>query len=240
MRRIIIVISLCIFCPLFINAQELNHNEYGLPVVNNLETYYFLTEQDSNKIMIDIEEFIPDIVIDIRYASENNFLNEPVYNISKAFARLPVARALKNIQQELKEKNLGLKIFDAYRPFSVTVKFYEKVMDTTYVASPWKGSRHNRGCAVDLTIIDLSTRQDIPMPTDYDDFTYRAAHDFMELDSNIIENRNLLADIMVNNGFAVYPSEWWHYDFISWENYELMDLSFEDLVSLKKLEKSED
>ncbi|RPI66584.1 MAG: D-alanyl-D-alanine dipeptidase, partial [Ignavibacteriales bacterium] len=138
-----------------VNAQQDDLNEYGLYLVDDLESYFLLVEKDSSKLLVDIEEFIPDINLDIRYATENNFVGEPVYNISKAYARLPVAEALKKIQEELRKENLGLKIYDAYRPYSVTVRFYEIVGDPDFVASPEKGSRHNRGCAVDLTIVDL-------------------------------------------------------------------------------------
>jgi D-alanyl-D-alanine dipeptidase len=157
-----------------------------------------------------------------------------VYNIPKAFTRLPVAKALKKVQNELKKENLGLKIFDAYRPYSVTVQFFKKVKDTNYVASPKKGSRHNRGCAVDLTIIDLKTGKEIEMPTAYDDFTEKAASNFNDLPVKIIENREKLKKIMANNGFKVFYTEWWHYDFNGWENYELVDISFEELSGLEK------
>jgi len=218
-------------------AQQITLNEYGLYVVDNPETYLSLVEKDSNKLLIDIETYIPDIVLDIRYATDNNFVGEPVYNIPKAYTRLPVAKALKKIQHELKKENLGLKIYDAYRPYSVTVKFFKKVKDTNFVASPKKGSRHNRGCAADLTIIDLKTGKEIVMPTRYDDFTERASQNFNDLPRDVLKNREKLKRIMTENGFKVFPSEWWHYDFKGWENYELMDISFEELAGLEKIKK---
>jgi D-alanyl-D-alanine dipeptidase len=117
------------FLLLFITsyAQQDKLNKYGLYVVDDTGTYFSLVEKDSSKLLIDISEYIPDIVLDIRYATSNNFVGEAVYNIPKAYTRLPVAKALKKIQNELKKKNLGLKIYDAYRPYSVTVRFYEKV-----------------------------------------------------------------------------------------------------------------
>jgi len=211
-------------------AQQINPNEYGLYIVNDPETYLTLAEKDSNKLLVDIEKYIPDIMLDIRYATDNNFVGEAVYNIPKAYTRLPVAKALKKIQNELKKENLGLKIYDAYRPYSVTVKFYKKVNDTNFIASPKKGSRHNRGCAIDLTIIDLKTGKEIVMPTGYDDFTERAAHNFNDLPKDVLINRDKLKKIMTANGFKAFASEWWHYDFNGWENYELMDISFEDLA----------
>ncbi len=219
------------------NAQEVSTNEYGLYVIDNVERYLAITEQDSNKKLVDIEKYIPGIVLDIRYATDNNFVGEPVYIIPKAYTRLPVAKALKKIQKELAVENLGLKIYDAYRPYSVTVKFFKKVKDTNFVASPKNGSRHNRGCAVDLTIVDLKSGKEIDMPTGYDDFTEKASQNFNDLPQNVLKNRDKLKRIMTENGFKVYTSEWWHYDFNGWENYELMDISFEELSGLEKNKK---
>ncbi|OGU72242.1 MAG: D-alanyl-D-alanine dipeptidase [Ignavibacteria bacterium RBG_16_34_14] len=219
------------------NAQQINLNEYGLYVVDNAETYLAIAGKDSNKLLVDIEKYIPNIMLDIRYATDNNFVGEPVYNIPKAFTRLPVAKALRKIQYELMKENLGLKIYDAYRPYSVTVKFFKKVKDTNFVASPKKGSRHNRGCAVDITVIDLKTGKEIEMPTPYDDFTEKASQNFNDLPKNVINNREKLKRIMTENGFKVFATEWWHFDFKGWENYELMDISFEELIGLEKIKK---
>jgi D-alanyl-D-alanine dipeptidase len=216
-------------------AQQVTLNEYGLYVVDDVKSYLSLAEKDSNKLLVDIEKYIPGIKLDIRYATDNNFVGEAVYNIPRAYTRLPVAKALKKIQNELKKENLGLKIYDAYRPYSVTVQFFKKVKDTNFVASPKKGSRHNRGCAVDLTIIDLKTGKEIEMPTTYDDFTERAASNFYDLPKNALVNREKLKRIMTENGFKVFPTEWWHYDFKGWENYELMNISFEGLADLEKI-----
>jgi D-alanyl-D-alanine dipeptidase len=212
-------------------AQELTPNQYGLYVVTDKSMYNKLVEKNSNKTLVDLEKFIPGIMLDIRYATDNNFYGEPVYNIHKAFARLPVAKALKNIQEELKSRNLGLKIYDAYRPYSVTVKFYDKIKGTIYLATPWNGSRHNRGCSVDLTLVDLTTGNEIIMPTEYDNFTEKAGHNYMKLEPDAIANRKLLKEVMTKHGFLIYSAEWWHYDYADWKNYELMDLSFEDLLS---------
>jgi D-alanyl-D-alanine dipeptidase len=188
-----------------------------------------MTEEDSSRLLIDLEKYIPGIKLDVRYATKNNFFGQAVYKIEKAFLRLPAAKALKKVQQDLNKKGLGLKIFDAYRPYSVTVKFYEKYPDTNFVASVWKGSLHNRGCAVDLTVIDLKSGEEIEMPTEYDDFTKRAGINYSNLPEKQIKNRSLLLAVMVQNGFIPQKSEWWHYNFTGWENYELMDIPFEVL-----------
>lgn len=221
------------FITIAANAQNVKLNEYGLYVVDDLKTYTLLIKKDSSKLLVDINEYIPDIILDIRYATENNFVGEAVYNTPKAFTRLPVANALKEIQEELKKENLGLKIYDAYRPYSITKRFYDIVGDPDFVASPQKGSRHNRGCAVDLTIITLDDGKELEMPTDFDDFTEKAAHNFNELPQKVLLNREKLKNVMVKNGFSIYPAEWWHYDFKGWENFELMNISFEDLAEFQ-------
>jgi D-alanyl-D-alanine dipeptidase len=204
-------------------------NPYGLDVINDHAAYKKSVELDKNKQLIEIKNRIPDIKLDIRYAGKNNFAKQAVYKQARAFARLPVVEALKNVQDELKISGYGLKIFDGYRPYSVTVKFYVIASDKSFVANPKDGSRHNRGCAIDLTLIDLTTGKELEMPTPYDSFAAEAASDFNNLPANIIQNRKLLRDIMEKHGFRVLNNEWWHFDFIGWKNYELMDIAFEDL-----------
>jgi D-alanyl-D-alanine dipeptidase len=152
-----------------------------------------------------------------------------IYKSPKAYLRRPVAEALFKIEKELNSKGLGLKVYDAYRPYSATLKFYEVFPDTSFVASPRKGSRHNRGCAVDVTIIDLKTGKELEMPTSFDDFTEKASQSYMKLPENAIKNRKLLSEIMTKYGFVKYEPEWWHYDFKGWENFGLMDIPFEEL-----------
>jgi D-alanyl-D-alanine dipeptidase len=111
------------------------------------------------------------------------------------------------------------------------VKFYEVYPDTNFVAAPWKGSVHNRGCAVDLTLVILQTGKQLEMPTPFDDFTEKAAHSYMNLPDQVLKNRQILKDIMTKHGFLIYEAEWWHYDFKDWKSYKLMDISFEELNS---------
>ena len=210
-------------------TQKIPTNNYGLAVVDNFALYQKQIEKDSTKALIDLEKFIPGILVDVRYATENNFAKTKFYESEKVFLRLPAAVALKKIQKELLKKNLSLKIFDAYRPYSVTEKMWEFVHDDRYAASPKTGSRHNRACAVDVTLVDLQTKTELEMPTPYDDFTEKAHHDYDKLPENILKNRELLKTIMEKYGFESITSEWWHYDFSGWKNYELLDISFEAL-----------
>ena len=126
---------------------------------------------------------------------------------------------------------MRLKIFDGYRPFHVTKLMWEILPDERYVANPKDGSRHNRGAAVDLTLVDL-TGAELKMPTGFDDFTEKAAHSYMNLPSEVIENRKKLRSIMEKYGFFAIESEWWHYDLKDYANYPILDYTFEQIDSL--------
>jgi D-alanyl-D-alanine dipeptidase len=210
-------------------GQQIKKNKYGLFVVDNISTYRDMAAKDSSNELVNLQKIIPNVKLDIRYATKNNFLGEPVYNSAYAFLRLPAALSLKKVQEELKILGLGIKVFDAYRPYSATVKFYNKVKDTVYVASAWTGSRHNRGCAIDLTLISLKTGKSLEMPTGFDSFLEKAHSDYLKLPPDEIRNRDLLIGVMAKYGFNNYPGEWWHYDFKDWNKYDLMDISFEQL-----------
>ncbi len=206
-------------------------NKYGLKAITFPE-YVQSQKANPEKLLIDLENYVPGLVLDIRYATKNNFTQSQIYKVAKAYARQPVAIALKQIQSDLKKQGLGIKIFDAYRPYKATVKFYEIYGDTTYVASPYRGSRHNRGCALDLTLIDLKTGEALKMPTEYDSFRKEAWPSTPVSDPLIRKNRKLLIDVMEKYGFQVNSSEWWHFDFKGWKNFEVMDIDFEELEKL--------
>ncbi|MBC3539471.1 M15 family metallopeptidase [Rufibacter sediminis] len=208
-------------------------NHFGLPVVSSTALYQELVAQDPKQELVELASYIPGLVLDIRYATKDNLAGEPVYTLATAYARKPVADALKKIQAELKPLGLGLKIYDGYRPYQVTVQFFEKVKDSVFVASPRTGSRHNRGCAMDLTLIRLRDGKELKMPTAYDAFTPKAHSDYAKLPSKVKQNRDLLKQAMLRHGFQVYPDEWWHFDFKDWRSYPLMDIRFEDLKALK-------
>ncbi len=204
-------------------------NPHGLAIINNQADYRKSVSENPDKQLVELKKYIPDIKLDIRYATKNNFAKQAVYQQARAFARLPVAKSLKRVQAELKKSGLGLKIFDGYRPYSVTVKFFDIASDKNFVANPKDGSRHNRGCAMDLTIINLKTGKDLNMPTPYDSFAAAASSDYKDLPADVIKNRDLLISVMERNGFRVLDNEWWHFDFIGWKNFELMDMAFEEL-----------
>lgn len=220
------LLVLMILC--FVSIVTSGQNKYRL-TPTDYDGYLKSVKANPDKELIDLEKFIPGIVLDIRYATTNNFTGEKIYNLARAYARKPVAEAVKRAQAELAKQGLGIKIFDAYRPYSATVKFYEVYRDTTYVASPYRGSRHNRGCAIDMTIINLKTGEELQMPTGYDSFKKEAWPSTPVNDPEIRKNRQLIIDTMQKQGFKVNGSEWWHFDFIGWKNYEVMDIDFEKL-----------
>ncbi|HEY8689829.1 MAG TPA: M15 family metallopeptidase [Chitinophagaceae bacterium] len=211
-------------------AQNANLNKYGLWVIKDVETLSNVIMRDSNKQMADIKKFVPTIVLDLRYATTNNFMHKKLYPaITTTYLRLPAAKALAHVQSELYEMGLGLKIFDAYRPYSVTEEMWEPTKDERYVADPKKGSGHNRGIAVDLTIINLKTKEELPMGTGFDNFSDTAHQTFTALPEQILHNRNLLKNLMEKYGFKPLETEWWHYFLPNTNEFEILDVSFKSL-----------
>jgi D-alanyl-D-alanine dipeptidase len=199
-----------------------------LHVISDWKEYSHQVKNDPTKKMVELGTFIPGIVYDLRYATTNNFMKRKMYpaKTDVTYLRLPAAEALKKVQEELATTGLGLKIFDAYRPYSVTVHFWELIKDERYVANPAKGSGHNRGIAVDLTIIDLKSGIELDMGTGFDNFTDTAHSNFQHLDKKVIENRKLLRSLMEKNGFKVLDTEWWHFFIPGSDRYELLNLPF--------------
>ncbi len=202
-------------------------------VVSTVSEYKKLIQKDPSKSLIDLKKVCPSIILDIRYASNNNFLGFPVYKLAKAYARFPIALAIIDIQKELEPLGLSLKIFDAYRPYSVTKKMWELTNGSPFVANPAYGSVHNRGTALDLTLVNLEDSTEVPMPSQYDEFNIKASHQYYNINRSFINNRNLLKRIMEKHGFKANEHEWWHYDFKNYKQYELLDISFEELEKLE-------
>ena len=212
-----------------ISKTETTFSKYGLRTISDPDEYSKRVAKDSSNQLVPLDRFIPGIKLDVRYATSNNLMKQPVYDTAAAFLLRPAAEALKKVQSELNKMGYGLKIFDGYRPYQVTVRFYETFHDTVFVASPYTGSRHNRGCAVDLTIINLKTGKELAMPTPYDAFSPKAQTNYAKLPSKVIKNRELFKKVMTENGFDIYPDEWWHFDFGEWRKYPVLDIPFEAL-----------
>ena len=184
--------------------------------------------------MLELKELSPTLLYELRYASNNNFVGRHMYptKTKTTFRRKEPAMALKKVQEELAGIGLGLKIWDAYRPYSVTVAFWELIGDERYVANPAKGSGHNRGVAVDLTLVDIKNGQEIPMGTGFDHFSDTAHHGFKELPPHILQNRIFLKSIMEKHGFKPYAEEWWHYSWPDPQRFEILDIPFKKLKRL--------
>jgi len=222
-------LTLFIFLSLAVCAQNKPATAQKLVIVNAYNQYLASIQTNPGNELVEIKKAIPNIRLDIRYATKNNFMQQVMYKQARAFARKPVVAALRKIQQELNKKGYGLKIFDGYRPYAITVEFYKKASDKNFVANPAKGSKHNRGCAVDLTLINLKTGKELEMPTPYDSFSAAAAAKYENISPEAKKNRDFLISIMAKYRMNVLENEWWHYDFADWRNYDLMDIPFEKL-----------
>lgn len=182
--------------------------------------------------LVELITIDPSLRLDIRYATPHNFLGFPVYPEARAFLQREAALALKAANEELRPEGLGLLILDAYRPHSVTKLMWERtpVSQRAYVADPAKGSRHNRGAAVDLTMVDLASGRPLRMPSMYDDFSERAHHDYRTASPEALKNRAKLKALMEKHGFEPLSNEWWHYDFAGWQRYPIGNQSFEEIA----------
>lgn len=210
-------------------------NKYGLVVIKSTKILQNAIALDSNKKMEDLRKIIQGIDLDLRYATANNFMREKLYPpTNTTFLRKPAADSLKKVVEYLEKKNLTIKIFDAYRPYSITEKMWEEVKDSRYAADPSKGSGHNRGAAVDLTLIDLTTKKELNMGTGFDNFTDSAHIDFTDLPQEVLNNRNILRSAMEKFGFIQLTTEWWHYYLPNSSSYELLDISFKDLKKMDR------
>ncbi|WP_428327651.1 M15 family metallopeptidase [Mucilaginibacter sp.] len=220
------LIALSLFIVVYNTATAQHYKYIDSAKVMGLRSYRREVKEQPESRLVEIKKYIPGIALDIRYATTNNFTHQRMYPQAKAFARLPVVLALKAVEDDLKAQGLGLKIYDAYRPYSITVKFYETTPDTNFVADPRRGSKHNRGCAIDLGLINLKTGKDLDMPTGFDSFSRKAAANYPDLPALEITNREILKNAMQAHGFKVIATEWWHFDFNGWQKFPLLDISF--------------
>jgi zinc D-Ala-D-Ala dipeptidase len=175
--------------------------------------------------LIDIRTVNDKIALDIRYATDNNFLKRKVYPAARCVLRGAAAQALSQVQNDLAKQGLGLKVFDCYRPLSVQKLMWEILPDSRYVANPTKGSRHNRGAAVDLTLIDRNGKE-LEMPTGFDDFTEKAFRNSKAANPQAKKNSQLLEEAMKKFGFIPLATEWWHFDAPGWDKFSVLDIPF--------------
>ena len=181
--------------------------------------------------LVEVISLDPTIRLDIRYATSNNFLGTPLYEEARAFLQRPAAEAVVRVHRALAAKGYGLLIYDAYRPWYITKIFWDATPADKhqYVADPAHGSRHNRGCAVDLTLFDRSTGRAVDMPSGYDEMSERAHPDYSGGTDEQRRNRALLRSAMEAEGFTVYEFEWWHFDYRDWHSYAVQNVRFADI-----------
>jgi D-alanyl-D-alanine dipeptidase len=183
--------------------------------------------------LVELTELDPTIQLDVRYATTNNFTHQPVYGEARAFLQRPAAEALSRANQSLRRQGYGVVVFDGYRPWSVTKLFWETASESErkigFVANPKNGSKHNRGCAVDLSLVVLATGQEAEMPSAYDEFSERAYPTYAGGDAESRRLRDVLRSAMEAQGFRVYKSEWWHFDYKDWKQYGVLDIPFREI-----------
>jgi D-alanyl-D-alanine dipeptidase len=181
--------------------------------------------------LVELTKLDPTIRLEIRYATTNNFLGTVFYSQARAFMQRPAAAAVVRANRKLKAYGYGLLIHDAYRPWYVTKVFWDATPEDkhVFVADPSKGSRHNRGCAVDLTLYDLKTKKPVEMVSTYDETTARAYPDYPGGTSLQRWHRQLLHNVMESEGFTVYEAEWWHFDYKDWQKYKIGNVRFDEI-----------
>lgn len=162
---------------------------------------------------VNIKTLSPEILLDMKYATADNFLGQVVYDCAECYLRKATAQALVAAQKDFVERGYSLKLFDCYRPLSVQKKMWKILPGTHYVANPAKGSKHNRGAAVDLTLVEIATGKEVDMGTPFDTFSPKAHHSYTDLPKEVLAHRQLLREVLGKHNFKPIFSEWWHYEY---------------------------
>jgi len=165
----------------------------------------------SDTTFVNLKEYSKDFIYDMKYATEDNFLKAKVYDCAECFLRLKTVKALIEANKSFIKKGYKIKLYDCYRPLSIQKKMWDIVPNAEYVANPKKGSIHNRGGAVDISLVDASGKE-LDMGTSFDFFGIEASHNYSKFSKEIISNRKFLKNVMIKNGFNSFDSEWWHYN----------------------------
>lgn len=181
--------------------------------------------------LVELTKLDPTIRLDIRYATSHNFMGRVLYPQARAFLQRPAAEALARVSAELKPLGYCLLVFDGYRPWRITKQMWDHTPPgkKEFVADPRKGSRHNRGCAVDLSLWDIAANKEVAMPGEYDEMSPRSYAAYAGGTIEQRTRRDLLRSTMERNGFTVLPAEWWHFDYQDWKSYPIQDIPFSQL-----------
>ncbi len=181
------------------------------------------------KELVDLRTTDAGLRFNIRYATTHNFMGRQLYLVAGAWLHRDAAKALLEVQRDLKSQGLGLEIYDAYRPLSVQQQMWDLVHDERYVSDPAiNAGRHTRGTAVDVTLVDAEGKE-LPMPTEFDDFTRKAHRDAKGIPAEARHNSEVLEQAMTRHGFIPYPYEWWHFDLSGWEKHPPLDIPLSEL-----------
>lgn len=203
-------INCFIFCFFFVSLVCFPQINYKSNLVTSL----------GDTVFVNLRTFSDDFVYDIKYATKDNFLHEKIYNCGECYLRYSTVKALLAANRDFLKKGLRIKIFDCYRPLSVQKKMWQIVSNPSYVANPAKGSIHNRGGAVDISLVTIDGKE-LQMGTPFDFFGKEASHSYKKFSKEVIKNRKILKSIMQKNNFTALQSEWWHYNLNFSESFTL-------------------
>ncbi|WP_447641604.1 MULTISPECIES: M15 family metallopeptidase [Chitinophagaceae] len=220
MKRLSFLLSFVSLCTISIRSQK------TLTTIAVKAVYDALPD---NKKLVLLQDSVQDIKLDLVYATTHNFTHTQLYHNPKVLVTKPLASALKKAADQLREKGIGLLIFDAYRPYHVSQQMWQIVQDDRYVANPVHGSDHNRGTAIDLSLYSLRTGKLLTMPTGFDNFTEKAHLSYQPKSTAVLVNRNLLQKTMQSAGLRPLATEWWHFFLPNSKDFEVLDLSFDEL-----------
>lgn len=224
-------ISLILVCFLSFpeNAIAQKVNAYGLTIISDIRDYHRLAIPSHQKLVW-VDSLVQPFPRNVIYQTSANFTKSRLYDSTHRFYLIrQAAEALQLVQDSLAKRGLNILVFDTYRPYAVTEKMWEIVPDDRYAANPARGSMHNRGLAIDLSLADLQTGKSVQMPTGFDDFTQKALIDFTDLPEAAIQNRDLLQGVMKHFGFRPITTEWWHFYWPNLYDCPLLNLSFDAL-----------
>lgn len=209
----------------------------NLKIINQPKEFRASILSNPKLSLLELKTLVPHIRYDLKYATTNNFTGVQLYpnNTTDTYLRKEPAEALAKVATILAAMGLGITVWDAYRPYHVTVKFWELIKDERYVAHPAKGSGHNRGIAIDMTLYDLKTGANLEMPTGFDDFSETAHQGFEGISAKQKQNKELMKAVMEKNGFIPFQTEWWHFYWPNGEEYDVLDFSFEQIKKMNSV-----
>ncbi len=209
-------------------------SQHQLKIINSPDEFLQSINIEPKLKLIELKSIIPNIQYDLKYATKDNFTKVRLYpaQTNQTFLRKEPADALSKVAIELTQKGIGILVWDAYRPYHITQKFWELIQDERYVAHPAKGTGHNRGIAIDMTVYDLKTGALLEMPTTFDDFSEKAHHGFEGISPAQKTNREMLRGIMEKYGFIKFQTEWWHYYWPNGEQYDVLDFNFNQIKKI--------